>query len=266
MDLCPHYTKPVVISGKGIDTNTHNGDYYRPVYWYEDYIPESGKWVSAGVVMVRAIDRMGTRGVTHYGRHLLATADSVQTGVVGVDLTGKNKTFQVDIEALRVHLIPTLGFYEFEGREGKTPTVLQHILNYQGGDLGKNNNLYGRNDGYFGVYREMMIQKHTQTARLIKAVVETEPEMRNFKLMEAFVDIKNALSMISRASTFNTAWETLFPLYQELKPEQLARWQNGSKVVMQEYRSWMSNLLSLAEPRENNPMRPLFEKIVPHSF
>jgi len=261
-----HYTKPIVIAGQGTDTNNVNGDYHRPVYWYEDFIPESGKWISVGVVMARAIDRMGTRGVIHYGRHLLATADSVQSGIVGIDHTGKEKTFQVDKDALRIHLLPELGYHEIEGRDAKTPTVLQHVLNYQRGDLGKNNNLYGRNDGYFGVYREMMVQKHTQTAKLIKAVVEKEPNMRNFNLMEAFTDIKNSLSMISRATTFNTAWETLFPLYQELDKEQIARWQNGSKVAMEEYIDWMKNLKIFANPEDNNPMKPLFKKIIPHSF
>lgn len=261
-----HYRKPIVIEGKGIYGNNHEGNYHRPVYWYEDYVPGSGKWLSISVVMVRAIDRLGTRGVTHLARHLIATADSVQVGVTGSDHLDGFQTHTVDEEALRIHLLPRLGYYQIEGRDGKTPTVLQDVLNFQGGDLGKNNSVYGRNDGYLGVYRDLMIDKHCQTSKLTRGIVELEPSMLNFSRMTALIQLKDMLSMVSRSVTFNEAWETLYPLINELNDTQLARWQNGALIAKNEYSLQMQKFLRLATADASNPMQPLYSKIVPHSF
>ena len=254
-----HYTKPVTIAGKGLK----DGDYIRPVYWYQDYNPEVKDWVGMGVILVRAIDRMGTRGVILWGRHLLAAADSVQSGVVGIDLTGKEKPYQVDLDALRAHVMPQLGMILREGSSSQEiPTVLQHMKNLQGGDLGKRNSPYGRNDGHLGVYPDLMIMKHGQTAGMINVVVRQEPDMRNFSKIGSLIDIKNSLNMLSRSLTFNGAWDTLYPLFDDLSYEQLARWQAGAHYVVKEYANWMDCIVQMAKGNESNPMSSMLRKVV----
>ena len=242
------------------------GTYKRPIYWYEDIdVFKEGLFVGIGVIITRAIDRLGTRGYVLMARHLLAAADSVQSGVVGIDLSGKGQAYQVDREALRVHILTTAEMVDI-GRPKPVPTVWQHILNLSAGDLNRNEWPYGKNDLVLGETLQDLLRIKEEQAKQLARVLEDTELTEEFDRVKALLKIKTVLNMFSRAQSFNGAWEELAPLFNELSDLELAKWQAAVEAAEKGHASWMSFMLMRAKSDSTNPILAIFDDVLANAL
>jgi hypothetical protein len=239
-----HYLKPLPVQ--------EPEGFERQPYWYGIMFVDNDNDKPYGFApfLTRFADRLDTNGVTHFCRHLVATADAVESG--GHDLTG-DTFFEMNRKALMTLLKPEL-------RRGRhtPPTTLEHCRNFALSNFG--GGPYSRDDNRFPVMTELMWIKVSQTNRLIRIVTKEEidqicPSKKSAEKWVAYV-----LRNISGSPHFDRSWKVLLEAWESLDDQTQHKWLLGFDYILEAYHEWLETLVEFASANEE--YLPLIEKIM----
>jgi hypothetical protein len=229
-----HYLKPLKVQ--------EPEGFERQPYWYGIEFVDGDKDKPYGFapILTRFADRLDTNGVTHFCRHLLATADAIEAG--GEDLTG-DTFFEINREAL-------LALFKPEVRRGKhtPPTTLEHIRNFALSNFG--GGPYSRDDHLFPVMTELMWIKVSQTNRLIQVVTKEGVDMSDFSRKKAKSYAIFVLRNLSGSPHFDRSWDVLLEAWETLDNPAQGSWFKGFDYILRAYFEWLDTLAEFASANE----------------
>lgn len=229
-----HYLKPLKVQ--------EPEGFERQPYWYgiEFVDDDKDKPYGFAPILTRFADRLDTNGVTHFCRHLLATADAIESG--GEDLTG-DTFFEINREAL-------LALFKPEVRRGKhtPPTTLEHCRNFALSNFG--GGPYSRDDNLFPVMTELMWIKVSQTNRLIQVVTKEGVDMSDFSRKKAKAYAIFVLRNLSGSPHFDRSWDVLLEAWETLDNLAQGSWFKGFDYILRAYFEWLDTLAEFASANE----------------
>lgn len=232
--------------------------YERQPYWDELW-EEREKPIGLAIQTTRMVDRLENNGVTHFARHLLATADGYESGK-GVSISGLD-FYLMDAKAMNILLTP-----EVRPNPVNPRSILEHMATYGVSNFGASP--YSLNDSKFPVFTKLMRSKVAQIGKLTEIVTRSEIVSRSIN-PETYYDelitralFKDTLRQISQAPRFDKSWQLLKVVWDKLDIYQKIRWVPGLEYVRTEYINWLKELSNVASSDKNTDYQTVVDELV----